>query len=77
MKYIKKYVRYIQIIVFILLLAAMSCCMTICPAYLICTLIMTKGFAIIAFLEICGKCLLLYFVFALLAVVQGSFIWKD
>ena len=35
MKYIKKYVRYIQIIVFILLLAAMSCCMTICPAYLI------------------------------------------
>lgn len=77
MKNIKKYMRNIKIIIFLFLLAEMACCMTILPGYLICNMVITNGFTIAAFLIICGKCLLLYFIFALLTILLGSKIWKD
>lgn len=72
MKHIKKYMRNVKIIIFLFLLVEMACCMTILPGYLICNMVITSGFKMIAFLVICGKCLLLYFIFALLAILLGS-----
>ena len=77
MEHIKKYARNIKIIVFLFLLVEMACCMTILPGYLICNMVITSGFKIAVFLIICGKCLLLYFIFAVLAILLGSKIWKD
>lgn len=77
MKNIKKYMRNIKIIIFLFLLVEMACCMTILPGCLICNMVITNGFTIAAFLIICGKCLLLYFIFALLTILLGSKIWKD
>lgn len=77
MKNIKKYMRNIKIIIFLFLLVETACCMTILPGYLICNMVITNGFTIAAFLIICGKCLLLYFIFALLTILLGSKIWKD
>ena len=77
MKHVKKYMRNIKIIVFLFLLVEMACCMTVLPGYLICNMVIASGFKIAAFLIICGKCLFLYFIFALLAILLGSKIWKD